>query len=496
MKINPAKKLNNEVKKVLRTKNIRSRLAFAFLLFALVLMGSLWILQTVFLETFYEIVAARKTEGVVKLLSSEYASSQDFNLTSYCNKLGEYSDDLDIYFYIEGSDQSFSITSTDFMSSGRFMTGSQHIVAAARERLAESGLPSISFTIGEKENKLLITAMQVQSPYRPEVNFFAVNRLKPLDSAVDILALQLFWVTVAALIIGLIIALWYSKKVAAPISKIRDQARQLGTGDYDVNFTGGSYVEINELADTLNETAEELKRADTLQKDLLANVSHDLRTPLTMIKSYAELIRDISGDDKERRDEHLEVIVDETDRLSELVGDILLLSRIQSGAETMEDEEFDIQEAASHVLATYKVLEENERFTFNFESLDGGVMVCGDERRIKQVFSNLISNAVRYSDETREITLRFSLERGDSRVRCECRDKGIGIEPEDLEKIWNRYQKASSTNTRVNTGGTGLGLSIAREILEHHGAEYGVDSVVGQGSVFWFTIPCKFIENN
>lgn len=121
-------------------------------------------------------------------------------------------------------------------------------------------------------------------------------------------------------------------------------------------------------------------------------------------------------------------------------------------------------------------------------------MVEGDERKLQQVFSNLISNAVRYSTENREITLRFTVEQGGSRVRCEVRDRGIGIAEEDLDKIWNRYQKASKQGVRAVSGGTGLGLSIAREILQHHDAEYGVESKEGEGSCFWFTLPCKFVE--
>ena len=478
-------------------KSIRTRLLLAFLLFAMVLMGGLWVLQTVFLQSYYEMATERKVTSILTNISNIYANTQKLEVDDFCDTLGKLSNENDIFFYVEAVDGSFTINSSDFMAQGRFMTGGSNLLNAARDNLENSGLPNISFTTGgnskDSDDKILVNARLVESRLRPNIYLYSISRLSPLDSAINILASQLLLVTLASIIIGAIVATWYSKRVARPIQDIRNKAKELGEGNYDVQFSGGHYSEIQELADTLNNTAEDLKRSDALQKDLMANVSHDLRTPLTMIKSYAELIRDISGDDKERRDEHLGVIVEETDRLSELVGDILLLSKIQAGTEHMEKKEFEIQNSAAHVLATYKVLEEHEDFTFNFYDAGGDVMVDGDERKLQQVFSNLISNAVRYSTDNREITLKFSIEEDGNRVRCEVRDRGIGIAEEDLDKIWNRYQKASKQGSRA-AGGTGLGLSIAREILEHHDAKYGVESTEGEGSCFWFTLPCKFVK--
>lgn len=478
-------------------KSIRTRLLLAFLLFAMILMAGLWVLQTVFLQSYYEMATERKVSAMLTNISSIYANTQRLDINEFCDTLGTLSNDNDIFFYVEAADGSFTINSLDFMSQGRFMTGGTNLLNAARKALEQSGLATSSFTIGgsgkDSDDKILVNAMLVESKLRPDIYLYSISRLSPLDSAISILASQLLLVTLASIVIGAVLATWYSKRVARPIQDIRNKAKELGEGNYDVQFEGGHYSEIQELADTLNNTAEDLKRSDALQKDLMANVSHDLRTPLTMIKSYAELIRDISGDDKERRDEHLGVIVEETDRLSELVGDILLLSRIQAGTEHMEKREFEIQESAAHVLATYRVLEENEDFIFNFNDAGGKVIVEGDERKLQQVFSNLISNAVRYSTENREITINFFVEADGRRVRCEVRDKGIGIAEEDQEKIWNRYQKASKQGARAVSGGTGLGLSIAREVLEHHDAEYGVESKEGEGSCFWFTLPCKFI---
>ena len=475
--------------------SFRSRLLMAFLLFALFLLGSLYVLQTVFLESYYEISMKKRAQSVSGAVSLLYSDSQKLDIRSFGAEMGNYASDNDIYLYLETTDGTLKIVSSDYMNNGRFITGGQAIIDIARYNLDKSGMDDVSFTIdpGNRGEKVLVTVALIRSRYRSDAYLFTVSRLTPMDSAIGIITSQLMVVTLASLIIAIIIALWYSKMVARPITRIRNSAKLLGEGNYDVEFEGGPYTEIQELATTLTHTASELKKADSLQRDLLANVSHDLRTPLTMIKSYAELIRDISGDSKERRDEHLGVIIEETDRLSELVGDILTLSRIQSGAEQMHMADVDIQAAAESVLATYRVLEENENFIFDFRSVPGRVLVTGDERRLQQVFSNLISNAVRYSDEIREVSVSFSVD-GDV-VRCEVADRGIGIAQEELDRIWNRYEKVSSRGTRCLTGGTGLGLSITREVLERHGALYGVDSVVGEGSRFWFSLPCRICRD-
>jgi signal transduction histidine kinase len=262
-------------------------------------------------------------------------------------------------------------------------------------------------------------------------------------------------------------------------------ASQLAEGNYDVNFEGGRYSEIAQLADTMNYTSRELAKADNLQKDLIANVSHDLRTPLTMVKSYAEMIRDLSGNNPEKRNAHLQVIIDEADRLNLLVADLLLLSKMQSGVDALNITRFNIKDSIISILNSYRILSEQEGYDFTYRC-DADIFVDGDESRIKQVLSNLVNNAVRYSDEDKHISITVT-ETG-SVVRCEVTDKGQGIPEDELEHIWERYYKSSSNHSR-NTAGTGLGLSIVKEILLLHKAGFGVISKPNEGSTFWFELP-------
>ena len=475
-------------------RSLRFKLTAAFVAFAALLLGLLWILQTVSLESYYQLSMQGKAGAAVKLLSTYYANSETLDAGTFYGYITDISRKNDVFFYIESEDSEAAISSSELVSGSRSFSDVSRLISDARVMIDSGDSSTVSFTQDNgTAGKILVQAARVESRYRDPVYMYAIVPLSPMGATVRILASQLFWVTLAALILGGLFALYYSRRVARPVKDMEVQARALALGAENVHFEAGGYTELESLASVLNETAAELAKSESLQRDLLANVSHDLRTPLTMIKSYAEMIRDISGDDKERRDEHLGVIIEETDRLSNLVNDILLLSKMQSGTLEMQKLPVDIQKAAESVLSVYKVLEDQDGFRFEVVEIEGArPFVRGDEAKLQQVFSNLISNAVQYSEDDRRIVIRFE-DMGHERVRCSVRDHGVGIAPEDLQNIWNRYQRASKQGTRAHKSGTGLGLSIAREILERHNAEYGVESVVGKGSCFWFVLDCKYV---
>ena len=315
---------------------------------------------------------------------------------------------------------------------------------------------------------------------------FVLAPLYPTTSTIRIL-LNIMTVIIAfAAVLVLVLALYLSQRISKPIKDITRSAEKLGEGDYSVKFDGGGhYSEITELADTLTEAEHEMQKTEMYQKDLIANVSHDIRTPLTMIKSYAEMINDISGDDPEKRKEHLGIIIEETDRLNVLVNDMLNLSRLQSHKLELEKSLFDLNETTSDVLSTYDILQEQEGYHIIRKDF-GPCMVEADESKISQVMNNLLTNAVKYCGEDKEIIVE--LKRVKKNVVFSVTDHGQGIAADELPHVWDKYYKSSTHHVR-ETSGTGLGLSIVREILKMHDAEYGVESEVGKGSTFWFSLP-------
>jgi len=467
-------------------------------------MGFIWIMQTGFLEKYYQNSMEKRTNIGVKIIGSAYSLPKNLDITDFSKQLATLSRESDLYFCLKAVDDSFTISSNDNLSYGRMFMGGKKLVEDAISALKKSNSTSISYVFPTKENSpsvspteesknipkgenFLVNASIIKSAYRQSVYLIAVSPLTPLGPAVGIISTQLKLITIIALVLGALFACFYSKHISEPVTEIKNKAKELAKGNYNVSFDCHGYAEIEELASTLTYTAQELAKSDNLQKDLLANISHDLRTPLTMIKSYAELIRDISGDVKEKRDEHLQVIIEETDRLSDLVGDILALSKLQAGTEELENKPVDIQKAAESILNVYKVLEEQDGFKLNYEALSEKIYVLGDERKLQQVISNLLSNAVRYSGQSKNIEVSFT--KKDNEIYFSVCDHGIGISEKDKERIWNRYQKASRQGTRAYGNSTGLGLSISKEILQRHKAHYGVESKEGEGSRFWFSLP-------
>ncbi|MDE6733045.1 MAG: HAMP domain-containing histidine kinase, partial [Oscillospiraceae bacterium] len=242
-------------------------------------------------------------------------------------------------------------------------------------------------------------------------------------------------------------------------------------------------------ADTLNYASSEISKVDTLRRDLIANISHDLRTPLTMVKAYAEMIRDLSGDNPEKRERHLKIIIDETDRLSSLVTDILDLSKVQAGVAEMNLETFDFSHRISKVISRFDILKESDGIVIDLQAEDG-IVITADITRLEQVVYNLINNAVTYVGSDNTVIVRlFRKENGLTRFEVE--DHGEGISAENLPYIWDRYYKVShgdSTHKRAKMG-SGIGLSIVKSVLEQHGFAYGAESEEGKGSTFWFEAP-------
>ncbi|MCI8388204.1 MAG: HAMP domain-containing histidine kinase [Clostridiales bacterium] len=304
-----------------------------------------------------------------------------------------------------------------------------------------------------------------------------------VNSTVRTLRTELLIISVIMTIAALILSFLLAKQVAKPIIRINSGAKLLAEGNYDVRFKVDGYREITELSDTLSYAAQELSKTGALQRELIANISHDLRTPLTMIEGYAEMMRDIPG---ENTPENMQIIIDETKRLSSLVNDVLDISRLQSGTQQLKLEEFNLTETIREVIGRFSKLTEQDGWVINFDSSEE-VMVNADRTRILQVVYNFINNAITHSgaDKVVIVEQRVIMRGNKQVVRIEVTDHGEGIAKENIPYIWDRYYKVDKLHKRAQTG-SGLGLSIVKSILELHNADYGVESELGKGATFWF----------
>lgn len=465
---------------------------FAYLIgFTIILLGLIWYFQIVHLSSFYEYFKKKEISDVTEELLNQVGKS-DFN-----EYIGEYAKEFDISVNLVDAD------GRSILSAG--LTEQSHVYVADYETLKnmiakadeDDGMvmyevegrfkndrpphiPDKPFEDNKKDVKSVVCISQIFVDGN-EQYLLVSAMITPVDATVHTLRIQFIYISIIFLLMAIVIALIISQVVSRPIVKINQSAKELASGKFDIEFEGDGYLEVQELSRTLNYTATELGKSEELQKDLLANVSHDLRTPLTMITAYSEVMRDIPG---ENTPENIQVIIEEATRLTTLVNDLLDLSKLQSGVTEICKEEFDITQNIIAILNRFSKLTEQDGYSIRFEYRDDA-MVYADEYKIYQVIYNLIINAINYSGEDKTVIVR-QIVHGNV-VRIEVEDHGNGIAKEELDNIWDRYYKVDKNHKRAIQG-TGLGLSIVQNILKLHEAKYGVLSTLGKGSIFWFEL--------
>ena len=306
--------------------------------------------------------------------------------------------------------------------------------------------------------------------------------LAQIATAAEVLRSILWPVALFLLVLDLVFAMLFSRWFTRPIRQLSSGAKEIAAGNYDIQLPVVHHDEIGQLAEDFNHMAAEVKRSAQLEKDILANVSHDLRTPLTLIKGYAETVRDLTGTDADKRTEQCNIIVDETDRLSALVNSVMELSKVQSGTEKPSLIDFDMGELCFEVAGRYDALCDQNHWHLELQA-DEAAPVRADPAMMERVLHNLLGNAFHHIGADGQVVLRVLPQPDGCRVEIE--DHGPGIPPEDLPYIFDRYYRARQDSGKV---GTGLGLSITKAILQQHGFAFGVNSALGQGSTFWFVM--------
>ena len=459
--------------------SIRAVSLMYFMVFAAVILLMVWFMQSFFMNTYYERMMAQEAQTTANKLGNYYSTNKD-NFDEYARKAADRNG---LYIRLETAD-----STSEYGNSGLSQGDLPHYqfeISDAKDKLAKSSLGKISLTVTEKGNKASRLVYATYLGNRDDGNIlYMIAPLYPVESTISILRSQLLYITFITLMIASMLAIIMSTWLSLPIASITKSAVQLSNGNYNVNFNGGIFTETNELARTLNKASYEMQKTDSYQRDLIANVSHDLKTPLTMIKSYAEMINDISGDNPEKRAEHLAVIIAEADRLNKLVSDLLSASRLQSNSAELNMTKFDIVKAATEVEETFEVLNQQEGYNISFNKCKTAY-VYGDYDKLKQVMANLISNAIKYCGKDKYV--RIELKKVGRNVRFDVIDHGDGIAAEEISHVWERYYRTSANRNR-NIEGTGLGLSIVKGILSLHNANYGVESEEGKGSDFWFEL--------
>ena len=323
-----------------------------------------------------------------------------------------------------------------------------------------------------------------------KTTYLHISRSLDLIESVSVaLRVRILFVAMFVFVFAFALSSALSGWLTKPVEEITAKAKLLAKGNFDVDFYGSDYAsEMAELAKALNYAKDELSKTDRMQKELIANVSHDFKTPLTMIKAYSSMIKEISGDIPEKREKHAQVIIDEADRLASLVNDMLDLSKIRSGLNELKMSTFDLTAYLYDVLARFEDFVAVQGYSFIL-NIDEGIFTNADEVKIGQVLYNLIGNAINYTGADKKVYVSLRATK-DGVARFSVRDTGSGIKKEELSIIWDRYYRSSETHQRP-VKGTGLGLSIVKTILEKHNFRFGVESEVRHGSLFYVDFPVR-----
>ncbi len=455
-----------------KKSSLNLKTLFYLILFSLGIILFLWVFQVLFLQFSYEHYQIKKMNSIVSQIDSTSLENLDSTLTTLA-----YQNEVCIEF-----ESNYGATITyNTMQVGCGLDKNISSINKIKNSLKskESKKNAVKLIHPIYKSKAYLYSINVDTGY-----IFVYSSLEDIDSTSVILRGQLIYIMFLVLVFACFIAYFLSKRITKPITSITKKAREMGKGNYDVVFQENGTLEIDELARTLNNACTDMKKIDELRRDLLANVSHDLKTPLTMIKAYAEMVRDISYKNKEKRNKDLNVIIEEADRLNILVNDLLDLSKLEANSEKLNITEYDLTEQIQTVLSRYDIIKETENYNFILE-LPSVAMVKADKNKMNQVIYNLLNNAINYTGKDKKVMVRVT--EGKDSFLVEIIDTGKGIKNADLPYIWDKYYK-NDKNHKRNVVGTGVGLSIVRNILEMHKFKYGVSSKKNHGTTFYFEI--------
>lgn len=246
---------------------------------------------------------------------------------------------------------------------------------------------------------------------------------------------------------------------------------------FDNEAIGGCLVVIHDIT--------EMRRLETVRRDFVANVSHELKTPLTSIKGFVETLLEGALEDKANSRDFLKIVQEHADRLNHLVDDLLSLSHLESKQITLKKESFDLKQQLEGVVSGFRSQLKRKAIEIK-DDLPGRVPVSADKDKIEQVLTNLIDNAIKFNKEKGSI--RIYAQEFDGKIKVFVEDSGMGIPEKEIPRIFERFYRVDKARSR-ELGGTGLGLSIVKHIIELHGGRVGVESTEGLGSKFWFTLP-------
>ena len=453
-------------------KNKLSTKIFTYLaIFSLFILIFLFFFQVIFINTFYEWT---KTKTIKNLSKDILVTENDTSLYDKLDRVS-YEENVCIELSNSNGDNLYSSSGNNCRLRSKMIK--------RKFILSNKMTNTYNLVNNFTKEKSIMTATKISN----NLYIFISTSLIPLDSTINIIEQQLIVVSIVVLLLSIVVAYFISKRLSDPIIKISKAANLIAKGKLKTNFeTTSDIKELIDLTNALNDMKEELSKTEELQKDLMANVSHDLKTPLTMIKAYAELILDININDKEKCISNLNIIIEEVNRLNDLVNDILALTKVENDLDKLDISNFNLIKLIEKIVKQHNIYVIKDGYSIEFINNNiKELMVDADKKKIEQVIYNLLNNALNYTGDNKKVTIKVVENIKDYTIMVI--DSGKGIAKKETDHIFDRYYRSKKNHKRY-VYGTGLGLSIVKNILLLHNFDYGVTSKKNKGTTFYFKI--------
>ena len=313
-----------------------------------------------------------------------------------------------------------------------------------------------------------------------------VSSMKGIDGQIFSLVLIILLIYVVALFFVALSGVFFVQTIVSPVQRINEIAKLIAGGNYDVRIETDDKAddEITELAKSINTMIEEVAASDKMKNDFISTVSHELRTPLTAIKGWGEMLRELDGEDPEIARRGTEVIINESERLSKLVEELLDFSRMQSGNMTLRLEKIDVLAELDEAVFVFKERSKRDNIEIKYNAPEIPAPMMGDPNRIKQVFVNLLDNAFKYNKEGGLVDVEAIVDDGVLTINIS--DTGCGIAPKDLPNVKKKFYKAN-----LQVRGSGIGLAVVDEIVRLHNGVFEINSVVDVGTTVTVVFPIE-----
>ncbi|KGG80861.1 hypothetical protein Y919_03705 [Caloranaerobacter azorensis H53214] len=485
-------------------RSLKTKLFLSILLLTSIILGLVWFFN-------------------VKYLDSYYIERKKDNLVSYSNHIKNIykGDTRKIYDELERIENLIGGNITIVASNGeieypisyrpQYGRMGRGFIPISKEDLKEilSGSTVIKIF---KHPKFDIRILSVVTPLSSDKILIIQSSVASIEEGIDIIKDYYIYIAIISLIIGIILTFILTKIITEPILRLNKVARKMANLDFSHKYNVVSRDEIGQLGESLNYLSEKLsftidelnkankklrediekeRRLDKMRKEFISNVSHELKTPIALIKGYAEGLKDNVIDDIESKNFYCEVIMDEAEKMSKLVKDLLDLSQLESGHYSLNKEKFNICNLVDKILNKYSPIFKEKNINVSIKKDDDKMYVNGDRVRLEQVLVNLINNALNHigAERVLEVTIR----RLSNNAIISIYNSGSFIPEDEIDRIWESFYKVDKSRAR-KYGGTGLGLSIVKNILKLHNSNYGVRNVKN-GVEFWFELELISIDN-